>query len=210
MRSRLPKLLHPLCGRPMIAWSVAAASGSGAGRVVVVEGPDRALEEGRLEGGVEFAIQEQPRGTGDAVRSAAAHFDGAGSVIVINGDHPLISPTRSADSRKRTSGPGAAATIATAVLDDPSGYGRVVRGPDGTVERVVETKAPGDASARAARASARSMSRIFAFEPAPSCSRHSRRVSQPDTLRASCICPTCLPILRQATSAPSSRPTSSI
>ncbi len=145
MRSRVPKLLHPLCGRPMIAWSVAAASEAGAARVVVVEGPDRELEE-VLDPGVEFAIQAQARGTADAVSSASDAFQDGGSVIVLNGDHPLISPETIRELAEVHEASGAAATVATAVLDDPTGYGRVVRAPDGTVERVVETKASGDAS----------------------------------------------------------------
>jgi bifunctional UDP-N-acetylglucosamine pyrophosphorylase / glucosamine-1-phosphate N-acetyltransferase len=131
----------------MIAWSVAAASESGAGKVVVVEGPGRELEE-VLDSSVEFAVQEQARGTADAVKVASAQFDGAATVIVVNGDHPLISADMIRALAEEHERSGAAATIATAVLDDPSGYGRVVRGPDGTVERVVETKAPGDATER--------------------------------------------------------------
>jgi bifunctional UDP-N-acetylglucosamine pyrophosphorylase/glucosamine-1-phosphate N-acetyltransferase len=145
MRSQTPKLLHSLCGRPMIAWSVAAAKEAGAARVVVVDSPKRDLEA-VLDHEVEFAVQEQPRGTADAVRAAAAQIAGADVVVVLNGDHPLISPATIrglAEAHQRT---GAAATIATAVLDDPRGYGRVVRAPDGTVERVAETKADGDAS----------------------------------------------------------------
>jgi bifunctional UDP-N-acetylglucosamine pyrophosphorylase/glucosamine-1-phosphate N-acetyltransferase len=145
MRSQLPKLLHPICGRPMIAWSVAAAADAGAGKVVVVEGPDRELE-GVLDNGVAFAIQERPRGTADAVRAAAAQLEGAETVIVVNGDHPLVSAATLRELAQAHERSGAAATIATAVLDDPSGYGRVIRAPDGTVERVVETKSPGDAS----------------------------------------------------------------
>jgi bifunctional UDP-N-acetylglucosamine pyrophosphorylase/glucosamine-1-phosphate N-acetyltransferase len=145
MCSRLPKLLHPLCGRPMIAWSVAAATDAGAGKVVVVEGPGRELEQ-VLDHGVEFAVQAQPRGTADAVKSAAERFDGAGTVIVFNGDHPLIGSDTIRQLAEVHEQSGAAATIATAVPDDPSGYGRVIRGPDGTVERVAETKAAGDAS----------------------------------------------------------------
>jgi bifunctional UDP-N-acetylglucosamine pyrophosphorylase / glucosamine-1-phosphate N-acetyltransferase len=145
MRSRLPKLLHPICGRAMIAWSVAAASDAGAGKVVVVEGPDRELEQA-LDHRVEFAVQERARGTADAVKAAAAQIDGADTVIVVNGDHPLVSGATLRELAEAHERSGAAATIATAVLDDPTGYGRVIRGPDGTVERVVETKAPGDAS----------------------------------------------------------------
>jgi bifunctional UDP-N-acetylglucosamine pyrophosphorylase/glucosamine-1-phosphate N-acetyltransferase len=145
MRSRVPKLLHPLCGRPMIAWSVAAATESGAGKVVVVEGPGRELEEA-LDHSVEFAVQQEARGTADAVKAASALLDGAGTVIVVNGDHPLISPDTIRELAEAHERSGAAATLATSVLDDPTGYGRVVRGPDGTVERVVETKSPGDAT----------------------------------------------------------------
>jgi bifunctional UDP-N-acetylglucosamine pyrophosphorylase/glucosamine-1-phosphate N-acetyltransferase len=147
MRSQTPKLLHPLCGRPIIAWLVAAAREAGAGQVVIVQGPSRDLD-GALGDGVVVAIQQEPRGTADAVHSAAEQIREAETVVVMNGDHPLISaPTiqELVDVHARS---GAAATIATAVLDDPSGYGRVVRGPDGSVERVVETKNPGDATER--------------------------------------------------------------
>jgi bifunctional UDP-N-acetylglucosamine pyrophosphorylase/glucosamine-1-phosphate N-acetyltransferase len=145
MRSETPKLLHPLCGRPMIAWSVAAAKEAGAGKVVVVQDPAQQLQ-GALDGDVAYAVQEQARGTADAVRSAGPELEGADTVVVLNGDHPLVTAatiTELLDARERS---GAAAVVGTAVLDDPSGYGRVIRAPDGTVERVVETKAPGDAT----------------------------------------------------------------
>jgi bifunctional UDP-N-acetylglucosamine pyrophosphorylase / glucosamine-1-phosphate N-acetyltransferase len=145
MRSATPKLLHPLCGRPMIAWPVAAAREAGAGKVVVVDGPERRLE-GSLDHGVEFAIQERPRGTADAVRAAAPYIAPDSTVMVLNGDHPLITARALAGLAEAHARSGAAATLATAVLEDPTGYGRIVRGPDGTVERVVETKAGGDAT----------------------------------------------------------------
>jgi bifunctional UDP-N-acetylglucosamine pyrophosphorylase/glucosamine-1-phosphate N-acetyltransferase len=145
MRSATPKLLHEVCGRPIIAWPVAAARDAGAGKVVVVEGPDRPLQAS-LDDEVTVAVQNEARGTADAVKSAAAHIDPAGTVIVLNGDHPLITSQTLAGLAEAHARSGAAATLATAVLEDPSGYGRVVRAPDGTVERVVETKAPGDAT----------------------------------------------------------------
>ncbi len=145
MRSGTPKLLHDLCGRPMIAWSVAAAREAGAERVIIVENPRRQLEA-VLGDSVEFAIQEQPRGTADAVRAAAPQITGAGTVIVLNGDHPLITAETIRGLTETHERSGAAATIVTAVLEDPTGYGRVVRAPDGSVEKVVETKAEGDAS----------------------------------------------------------------
>ena len=146
MRSELPKLLHPICGRPMIAWPVAAAAQAGVGRVVVVQGAGRELDSVLAERGVETAVQEQPRGTADAVRAAAGHINGAATVIVLNGDHPLVSPDTIERLQEAHARSGAAATIATAILEDPTGYGRVVRAPDGTVERVVETKDARDAT----------------------------------------------------------------
>ncbi|HWE15498.1 MAG TPA: bifunctional UDP-N-acetylglucosamine diphosphorylase/glucosamine-1-phosphate N-acetyltransferase GlmU [Solirubrobacteraceae bacterium] len=145
MRSDVPKLLHPLCGRPIIDWPIAAAREAGAGKVVVVDSPERKLEPA-LTDGVVLAVQERPLGTADAVKAALGEVGATDTVIVLHGDAPLIRPEslRSlVDAHERS---GAAATIATMVLDDPRGYGRVVRAPDGTVERVVETKAPGDAT----------------------------------------------------------------
>lgn len=144
MRSRVPKVLHPICGRAMALWPVHAALEAGAGRVVVVGGPDRALEP-VLPHGVVLAVQDEPRGTGDAVRCAAEHLGAGDTVIVLSGDVPLITAEAIAglaDAHERAAGQ---ATMATMVLDDPTGYGRVVRAADGSVDRVVETKAPGDA-----------------------------------------------------------------
>ncbi len=145
MRSAVPKLLHPLCGRPLVQWPIAAAQAAQAGKVVVVDSPQRGLA-GALPDGVALAIQEQPLGTADAVRAAAGEIGLGSTVVVVNGDAPLITPESLralVDSHERI---GAAATIATMVLDDPAGYGRVIRAPDGTVERVAETKTAGDAT----------------------------------------------------------------
>ncbi len=164
MRSATPKLLHEVCGRPIIAWPVAAARAAGATRVVVVEGPDRPLD-GSLDDEVTVAVQEEPRGTADAVKAAAAYIEPDATVIVLNGDHPLITAETLTGLAQAHTHTGAGATLATAVLDDPSGYGRVVRAPDGTVERVVETKAPGDATELELRIREISTG-MFAFEGA--------------------------------------------
>ncbi len=164
MRSATPKLLHDVCGRAMIAWPVAAARAAGAGKVVVVEGPDRPLTPA-LDDGVTMAVQPKPLGTADAVKAAVAHIGPTDTVIVLNADHPLIQPETLAGLAEDHVRSGAAATLATAVLDDPRGYGRVVRAPDGTVERVVETKAPGDATELELRIREISTG-IFAFEGA--------------------------------------------
>jgi bifunctional UDP-N-acetylglucosamine pyrophosphorylase/glucosamine-1-phosphate N-acetyltransferase len=145
MRSATPKLLHPLCGRPLLSWTVAAARDAGAAKVVVVGGPDRALAPG-LPPDVVLAVQQEARGTADAVLAAGPEIDPAAPVIVLNGDVPLITGEALADFAQTHAEAGAAATMLTMVLPDPSGYGRVVRNADGAVERVVETKKPGDAT----------------------------------------------------------------
>ena len=153
MRSRKPKVLHELCGIPMVLWPVRAALAAGAGRVVVVDSPARALAAALPEG-VELAVQERPNGTGGAVMAgmsvvaagAGVTTDVAPPVLVLSGDVPLLSAEAIAALVQAHRESGAAATMATTILDDPSGYGRVVRDADGAVARVVETKAPGDAT----------------------------------------------------------------
>jgi bifunctional UDP-N-acetylglucosamine pyrophosphorylase/glucosamine-1-phosphate N-acetyltransferase len=145
MRSTLPKVLHPICGRPMILWPLLAARAAGAERVVVVDNPKQLLRE-HLPEDVEVAIQHDPRGTGDAVLAAAEFIDAGGPVLVINGDMPLITGEAIASFIRAHDEAGAAATIASMELDDPDGYGRVVRSAGGAVERVAETKAAGDAT----------------------------------------------------------------
>jgi bifunctional UDP-N-acetylglucosamine pyrophosphorylase / glucosamine-1-phosphate N-acetyltransferase len=145
MRSALPKVLHPICGRPMVLWPLLAARAAGAERVVVVDNPKQMLRE-HLPDDVEVAIQLEPRGTGDAVAAASDAIDASASVLVINGDMPLITGEAIAALIGAHHEAGAAATIASMELDDPTGYGRVVRSPGGAVERVAETKRAGDAT----------------------------------------------------------------
>ena len=165
MRSATPKVLHDLCGRPLILWPIVAAQEAGAAKVVVVDNPQRRLAD-VLPAGVELAIQEQPRGTGDAVRAAAGHFTAGSPVVVVAGDVPLITPETIAELVEGHEAAGAAATMVTMELPDPTGYGRVVRASDGSVERVVETKAPGDATDE--ELAIREVNTgVFCFEPEP-------------------------------------------
>jgi bifunctional UDP-N-acetylglucosamine pyrophosphorylase/glucosamine-1-phosphate N-acetyltransferase len=145
MRSAVPKVLHPVLGRPMVCWPVEAARKGGAGHVVVVGGPDRALEP-HLPDGVALAVQAEPRGTGDAVRSAADEIDADATVIVLSGDVPLVTSEFVRGLAEAHDANGTAATMVTMELADPGEYGRVVRDGDGSVERVVEAKGEGDAT----------------------------------------------------------------
>src|ERR1700682_1444123 len=91
MRSKVPKVLHEVCGRPMVLWPVLAALEAGAGRVVVVDSPARALEQ-VLPAGVELAVQQRPNGTGGAVAAALARLDSdpESPIVVLSGDVPLV------------------------------------------------------------------------------------------------------------------------
>jgi bifunctional UDP-N-acetylglucosamine pyrophosphorylase/glucosamine-1-phosphate N-acetyltransferase len=148
MRSATPKVLHELCGRPMVLWPVQAALEAGAGKVVVVDSPAKALE-GVLPPGVGLVVQPRSNGTGGAVAAAAAEIDPGTPVVILSGDVPLVSAAAISGliaAHARHAAEGAPATMATTVLPDPSGYGRVVRDAEGHVQRVVETKKAGDAT----------------------------------------------------------------
>jgi bifunctional UDP-N-acetylglucosamine pyrophosphorylase / glucosamine-1-phosphate N-acetyltransferase len=147
MRSQLPKVLHPLCGRPLILWPVEAAREAGAERIVVVVGREGEEVQRALPPGVEIALQDPPAGTGDAVLCAREALAGSEDVIVLSGDHPLLDAGFVTALAERHAASGAAATVTTRMLEDPGQYGRVVRAADGGVERIVETKHPGDATA---------------------------------------------------------------
>ena len=166
MRSTTPKVLHELCGRPMVLWPVTAALEAGAREVVVVDSPERALE-GVLPDGVELAVQEQPDGTGGATAAGMAKLSDAvgedGPVVILSGDVPLVSAEAIVELIEAHRAGSAAATMASTILADPSGYGRVVRGADGAVERVVETKEQGD-STQAEREIQEVNTGIFAFD----------------------------------------------
>jgi bifunctional UDP-N-acetylglucosamine pyrophosphorylase/glucosamine-1-phosphate N-acetyltransferase len=146
MRSSLPKMLHPVCGRPLVAWPILAAREAGAGRVAAIVSAERDISAG-LPDGVETVVQSQSDGTGGAVRAALPLIEEAETVVVLSGDHPLISARDIIDLLESHASLRAAATVLTIELDDPGTYGRVVRGPGGEVERVVEAKAAGDADA---------------------------------------------------------------
>ena len=145
MRSRTPKMLHPVCGRPLVGWPIAAAREAGAQAVVVVDSPAQGLEA-HLPEGVVSVVQPEPNGTGGAVQAAAGAIVEDAIVVVLPGDAPLVTAQAIRELVAAHATSGAAATMATMQLDDPAGYGRVIRDADGGVQRVVETKADGDAT----------------------------------------------------------------
>jgi bifunctional UDP-N-acetylglucosamine pyrophosphorylase/glucosamine-1-phosphate N-acetyltransferase len=141
MRSSVPKVLHPVCGRPMVEWVIEAARGAGASRIVCVTRPGEGVSEALSED-VTVAEQSEGEGTGAAVLAARGELEDGGPVVVLSGDHPLVSKGLIGQLVEAHRREGAVATLLTTEEIDPAGYGRVVRKPDGSVERIVETKYP--------------------------------------------------------------------
>lgn len=143
MKSSLPKVLHPVAGRPMVAWAVKAARELGARNVVVVTGHGAAAVEAALAGsGVVFARQEQQLGTGHAFLAGMDALDDhrEADVLVLYGDTPLLRTETLRDLLADHRARNGAFTVLTGVLPDATGYGRIIRDAQGNVERIVEQK----------------------------------------------------------------------
>ena len=135
MRSATPKHLHPLLGRRMVDWVIAAARDTGAEPIVVVASPQ--TRDGF--DGLEVAVQERPLGTGDAVRVARTKLRAAsGDVLVLSGDTPLLTADALRELLDTHRRERAAATVLSFQPPDPRQYGRVVRDADGRLARIVE------------------------------------------------------------------------
>ncbi len=142
MRSDIPKVLHRVCGKPMLHWVVDAGREAGARRIVCVVRPGDGVAEGLPEG-VDLAEQTDGEGTGAAVLAARSHLEGGtGAVVILSGDHPLVSAEHLTGLLRSHHDESATATVLTTEDLDPAGYGRIVRDGDGSVARIVETKNP--------------------------------------------------------------------
>src|SRR5262245_13448279 len=137
MRSRQPKVLHPLCGRPLIAFPLRTAR-TLADRIVLVVGPNAEGVVAVAGADVRSVVQKERLGSGHAVQQARAEC-GEGTILVLPGDMPLLSVEtigRLVEHHRRTR---AAATVLSAVVAEPGGYGRIVR-KGGRVRRIVEER----------------------------------------------------------------------
>ena len=149
MRSATPKVLHEVCGTPLVGWVLATAARIGAQRIVVVDQPSRQLD-GHLPDGVDAVVQDPAvhgEGTGGAVTAALEHVAKDRPVVVLTGDAPLVDADTVAALLEAHEREGNAATLLSAELEDPGQLGRIVRDAAGAVTKVVETKAAGDATA---------------------------------------------------------------
>jgi bifunctional UDP-N-acetylglucosamine pyrophosphorylase/glucosamine-1-phosphate N-acetyltransferase len=142
MRSEIPKHLHPLLGRRLVDWVVAAAADVDPDPLVVVSSPKYA----DAFDGLTVAVQEVPLGTGDAAIAAKPALEGRdGDVLVLAGDAPLLRGETLRGLLEAHRDAGTAATVLTARREDPGDYGRVIRAGDGSVKAIVEAADANDA-----------------------------------------------------------------
>jgi bifunctional UDP-N-acetylglucosamine pyrophosphorylase/glucosamine-1-phosphate N-acetyltransferase len=141
MKSRKHKVLHPVCGKPMIEHILDAISRLQAEKTILVVGHLGETIKEHLGDRVIFVDQEQQLGTAHAVMQTKSLLEKEdGITLVLNGDHPLFTPETLQKLVQKHVETEAAATVLTAVMDNPTGYGRVVRREDGQVDRIVEHK----------------------------------------------------------------------
>ncbi len=143
MMSDLPKVLHELSGKPLIEWVVDSARASGLGPLILVVGHEAELVERRMEplndGNLRFVLQAEQNGTGHALQVCEPELrELEGDVLVLAGDVPLIRQETLQELLEKHRDRQAAVTMLTAVLDDPAGYGRVLRDEAGEVLAVRE------------------------------------------------------------------------
>lgn len=141
MKSQRHKVLHPVCGKPMIRHLLDAQQKAGISRRIVVIGSLGEQVQAALQNEVEFVWQKEQLGTGHAVMQVAPLLEGEeGITLVCNGDTPLITPESITNLLKLHTEQGASATVLTGIVDNPFGYGRIIRNEDGAVLRIVEEK----------------------------------------------------------------------
>ena len=144
MKSDKPKVVHQAMGRPMVYYSIEAARQAGADRVCVIVGykaeeVKKAISESVADVSVEYAVQSEQLGTGHAVKCAADFVGEDGDVIILCGDTPLVTGDtlkKALDYHQKNDN---GVTVISAMLDDPYGYGRIIRNGD-TLEKIVEEK----------------------------------------------------------------------
>ena len=142
MKSRLSKVLHPVCGKPMLAYALAVASSVSSEKPVVVVGKDGEPLRAFLGERAECVLQDPPLGTGHAVRQAEASLRGKTDLVLVTyADMPLLRPetvARLVEAQKKNTGP---ISMLTVIAADPRGFGRVIRAADGNVQAIVEEAA---------------------------------------------------------------------
>lgn len=141
MKSKMPKVLHTVCGKPLSKWVIDASKAAGADKVCAVVGHKAETVKEVLGDVCEFALQAEQKGTGHAVMQAIDVIKNSkGEVVILNGDTPLITAETINKAIEYHKNNDNQATVITAILDDATGYGRIVRDNDGSVLKIVEHK----------------------------------------------------------------------
>ncbi|MCC5893762.1 bifunctional UDP-N-acetylglucosamine diphosphorylase/glucosamine-1-phosphate N-acetyltransferase GlmU [Exiguobacterium sp.] len=141
MKSKLYKVLHPVLGKPMVEHVVDQLDNIGVSRQIVIVGHGAEAVQDTLGSRVDYAVQEEQLGTGHAVQMAESELAGKqGATLVVCGDTPLLTAETLEALLAHHEAQDAKVTVLTAIADDATGYGRVIRGEDGNVTKVVEHK----------------------------------------------------------------------
>ena len=142
MKTRLPKVLHPVCGKPMLAYAFEVACSASTEQPVVVTGKDGQALRAYLGDRASYVIQDPQLGTGHALQQAEASLRGKTDLVLVTyADMPLLRPetlTRLVEVQEKNAGPVTILTVSTA---DPRGFGRVIRGPGGEIQAIIEENA---------------------------------------------------------------------
>jgi len=138
MKSAMPKVLHRICGRPLVEWSVAAVEDVDKNPAVVVGRGREEVMKALADAGVAFAIQEEQKGTGHAVMMAKQEIESADCVLVLPGDMPLIKPETVQKLVDCVLKDNRDAAVLYTVAEDPTGYGRILRDEYGDIKGIVE------------------------------------------------------------------------
>lgn len=145
MKSKLYKVLHPVCGKPMVQHVVDQISMLDLSKLVTIVGHGAEKVQSQIGNGSEYALQAEQLGTAHAVMQAASHLEHEkGITLVVCGDTPLITSDTMKSLLNQHEKKGAKATVLTAIAEDPTGYGRVIRDASGYVEKIVEHKDASD------------------------------------------------------------------
>ncbi len=138
MKSDKAKVLHQVCGKAMIEWVYEAARNAGVGKCVAIVGHKAEQVMEYMGDKVDYVLQEQRLGTGHAVQQARRYIDEGGYILILYGDTPLISTKTIKESIDYLIHEKLHAVVISADLEDPAGYGRIVRGGEGNFRKIVE------------------------------------------------------------------------
>lgn len=140
MKSDLPKVVHTVNNKPMVEYSIEAAKGAGADSICLVVGYKSDVVVESVTSKVKYAIQSEQLGTGHAVKCAKDFIGTEGETLILFGDTPLITGNTLSKLVEFHRENGNGVTVLSAKVDDPSGYGRIIRNADGSFQKSVEHK----------------------------------------------------------------------